>query len=58
MFCMMKLQVLCGILPNNFRIFTVQLFVTKVKKIVSFRNLDHLRKMCISLLEIENDENL
>ena len=57
MFCMMKLQVLCDILPQKSGLFTVQLFFTRMKKMVSFRKLDHLRKRCIPLIKIENDEN-
>ena len=43
-FCMMKLQVLCGIV-SNIQEFLPSHFFTRVSKMVSF---DHFRKRCIS----------
>ena len=42
---------------KNSGIFTAQIFVTRVMKMVSFHSFKHLKENYISLFEIENDEN-
>ena len=56
-FCMIKLQVLCGIVPK-IQEFLPSQFYLQGYEMMHFHNFVHLRKRCISLLEFENDENL